>query len=226
MAVSITKPPLDLAHVQEWEQAISRLDADYRRHLELLETTLDLHTRSIEQYRSDHRHAQDRLDILGRILDAHITAFTSHQKLAEEQRARQERIRRALAHELLQAREENDRLKLKAAKVASGRWMRLGRFLRLASPLAVLFVIAANAQGQVIGPVVGTSSANPAYVNCVTGCSASSGPSFGSAFPSSGTPIGATDGVNMQPVKVDGSGNLLVNVAAGSGGTPTGPAGT
>lgn len=36
--------------------------------------------------------------------------------------------------------------------------------------------------------------------------------SFSSAFPSTGTAIGATDGTNMQPLKVDGSDNLLVKV--------------
>lgn len=37
---------------------------------------------------------------------------------------------------------------------------------------------------------------------------------FSSAFPSAGTAIGATDGTNMQPLKVDGSDNLLVKVNA------------
>lgn len=34
---------------------------------------------------------------------------------------------------------------------------------------------------------------------------------FGSAFPASGTAAGASDGVNMQPLLVDGSGNLKVS---------------
>lgn len=38
--------------------------------------------------------------------------------------------------------------------------------------------------------------------------------SFASTFPSTGTAIGATDGTNMQPLKVDGSDNLLVKVNA------------
>lgn len=46
---------------------------------------------------------------------------------------------------------------------------------------------------------------------------------FGSAFPSTGTAVGAKDsaGTNMQPLNLDASGNLKVNVAAGgaSGGT-------
>lgn len=36
--------------------------------------------------------------------------------------------------------------------------------------------------------------------------------SFSATFPSTGTAIGATDGTNMQPLKVDGSDNLLVKV--------------
>lgn len=38
--------------------------------------------------------------------------------------------------------------------------------------------------------------------------------SFSSTFPATGTAIGATDGTNMQPLKVDGSDNLLVKVNA------------
>jgi hypothetical protein len=41
--------------------------------------------------------------------------------------------------------------------------------------------------------------------------------SFSSSFPSSGTAVGASDGTNMQPLLVDGSGYLEVNVKAGSG---------
>lgn len=33
---------------------------------------------------------------------------------------------------------------------------------------------------------------------------------YGAAFPATGSPIGGTDGVNFQPVKIDGSGNLLI----------------
>lgn len=40
--------------------------------------------------------------------------------------------------------------------------------------------------------------------------------SFGAAFPATGTAVGASDGVNMLPLLVDGSGFLKVNVAAGS----------
>lgn len=38
---------------------------------------------------------------------------------------------------------------------------------------------------------------------------------FSSAFPASGTAVGASDGTNMKPLAVDGSGNLKVNIAAG-----------
>lgn len=37
---------------------------------------------------------------------------------------------------------------------------------------------------------------------------------FGATFPATGTAVGATDGTNMQPLKVDGSDNLLVKVNA------------
>jgi hypothetical protein len=41
--------------------------------------------------------------------------------------------------------------------------------------------------------------------------------SFSSAFPATGTAVGASDGTNMKPLSVDGSGYLEVNVKAGSG---------
>lgn len=40
---------------------------------------------------------------------------------------------------------------------------------------------------------------------------------FGAAFPTTGTAIGATNGTDMEPLQVDGSGYLEVNVKAGSG---------
>lgn len=40
---------------------------------------------------------------------------------------------------------------------------------------------------------------------------------FNAAFPSAGTAVGATDGTNMKPLSVDGSGYLQVNIKAGSG---------
>lgn len=39
---------------------------------------------------------------------------------------------------------------------------------------------------------------------------------FGISFPAQGTAMGATNGTTMQPLNVDGSGNLKVNVTAGS----------
>lgn len=46
------------------------------------------------------------------------------------------------------------------------------------------------------------------------------GTTYGTASPTSGLSVGATDGINFQPLKVDGSGNLLVALTgAGSGGT-------
>lgn len=47
---------------------------------------------------------------------------------------------------------------------------------------------------------------------------------FGQSFPSTGTAAGATDGVNMQPLKVDGSDNLNVNCTVGCSGGATTPA--
>jgi hypothetical protein len=56
--------------------------------------------------------------------------------------------------------------------------------------------------------------------NQVTNFGGSGGTSsnFGAAFPGSGTAAGASDGSLMQPLLVDASGFLKVNVAAGSGG--------
>lgn len=50
----------------------------------------------------------------------------------------------------------------------------------------------------------------------VEGAAGGTSSSFNAAFPATGTAIGATDGANMKPIKVDGFGNLLVNVAAGA----------
>lgn len=44
---------------------------------------------------------------------------------------------------------------------------------------------------------------------------------FGATFPSTGTAVGASDGTNMQALRVDGSGNLKV-VGAGTAGSPSG----
>lgn len=60
---------------------------------------------------------------------------------------------------------------------------------------------------------VPTSTANPLPVTCISGCSGGGGgggtsSNFGATFPTAGTAAGASDGVNMQPLLVDGSGNL------------------
>lgn len=60
---------------------------------------------------------------------------------------------------------------------------------------------------------VPTSTANPLPVTCISGCSGGGGgggtsSNFGATFPTAGTAAGASDGTNMQPLLVDGSGNL------------------
>jgi hypothetical protein len=51
-----------------------------------------------------------------------------------------------------------------------------------------------------------------------TGSSGGTSSTFGAAFPTLGTAVGASDGTNMQPLLVDGSGYLEVNVKSGGGG--------
>lgn len=52
-------------------------------------------------------------------------------------------------------------------------------------------------------------------INVVAGgASGGTSSSFSAAFPSTGTAAGATDGTNMQPLKVDGSNNLLTKINA------------
>jgi hypothetical protein len=60
-------------------------------------------------------------------------------------------------------------------------------------------------------------------VNCLSGCSSSSSPSFGSAFPSTGTPIGVKNGANMVNLTADGSNNLDVNCIVGCSAGSTTP---
>jgi hypothetical protein len=58
-------------------------------------------------------------------------------------------------------------------------------------------------------PVPGFQSGiQPVYV--MNGGSGGTASSFGAPFPALGTPAGASDGTNMQPLLVDGSGKLLV----------------
>lgn len=88
--------------------------------------------------------------------------------------------------------------------------------------------------GSVIlqGKAKGTTAASQATVTPVdanhnaidvniTGGGGSGGTAsnFGAAFPATGTAIGFTDGLNMQPAKVDGSGNQFVNCAIGCAGS-------
>lgn len=87
-------------------------------------------------------------------------------------------------------------------------------------------ILAAQYAGvQPVNLVYNTSS-NPLYVSCVGGtCSGGGGgtsSTFGMTFPSLGTAAGASDGTNMQPLLVDGSGYLKIDCitgCAGSGGT-------
>ena len=75
--------------------------------------------------------------------------------------------------------------------------------------------------GAVLGSANVVDQGNQALrVNIVAGASAGGTSSnFGSSFPSAGTAVGAqTPTAAMGPLNVDGSGNLLVNVAVGGGG--------
>lgn len=64
----------------------------------------------------------------------------------------------------------------------------------------------------------GDSTNNAIRVNVVAGGgSGGTSSSFSAAFPATGTAAGASDGTNMKPLLVDGSGFLKVNVAAGGG---------
>lgn len=59
-------------------------------------------------------------------------------------------------------------------------------------------------------------------VNSTGGGSGGTSSTFGSAFPTTGTAVGASDGTDMQPLLVDGSGNLKVDVEISA--LPTGAA--
>lgn len=80
-----------------------------------------------------------------------------------------------------------------------------------------------------VDPVTGRILVN------ATGSSGGTSSTFGATFPTTGTAVGASDGTNMQPLQVDGAGNLKVNVEVGGGGgtqytdggtPPTHPIGT
>lgn len=72
---------------------------------------------------------------------------------------------------------------------------------------------------NVVHPLQLDSSGNLNVNIASGGGSGGTSSSFASAFPATGTAIGATDGTNMQPLKVDGSDNLLtkINVALPAG---------
>lgn len=72
--------------------------------------------------------------------------------------------------------------------------------------------------GQMFEPLL-DASGNLKVNVAAGGASGGTSSSYGSAFPATGTAIGATDGTNMQSLKVDGSKNLLtaVNVALPAG---------
>lgn len=57
-------------------------------------------------------------------------------------------------------------------------------------------------------PVTQISGGVPVYL--LNGGGGGTASNFGVAFPASGTAVGASDGTNMQPLLVDGSGNLKV----------------
>ena len=84
-------------------------------------------------------------------------------------------------------------------------------------PADATFVAAANATGNLTGLLVDNSGYLKVNV-AAGGGSGGTSSSFGSAFPATGTAVGATDGTDMRALTVDGSGYLKVNVAAGSSG--------
>ncbi len=73
-----------------------------------------------------------------------------------------------------------------------------------------------DSAGHII--TAGDNTNNAIRVNCVTGCTGGGGggtsSNFGAAFPAAGTAAGASDGVNMQPLLVDGSGYLKTVISA------------
>lgn len=79
--------------------------------------------------------------------------------------------------------------------------------------LALLAPVPSMAQ---IGPGFCGTVANPCYI--AGGGSGGTSSNFNSAFPSAGTAIGFSNGTNMVPGLVDGSGYLEVNVKAGGAG--------
>lgn len=74
----------------------------------------------------------------------------------------------------------------------------------------------ANDSSNTAVPLAADPATGRLLVNA-TGSSGGTSSTFGAAFPSTGTAVGASDGVNMQALQVDGSGNL--KVTGGGGGT-------
>lgn len=70
--------------------------------------------------------------------------------------------------------------------------------------------------GSGIGIPVAVDPATGRLLTNATGASGGTSSTFGATFPTTGTAVGASDGTNMQPLQVDGSGNLKVNVEATS----------
>lgn len=70
---------------------------------------------------------------------------------------------------------------------------------------------ASDGSGKTV-PVAVDKDTGELLVSTVSGGGTSS--TFGAVFPATGTAVGATDGTNMQPLKVDGSNNLLTKVNA------------
>jgi len=62
---------------------------------------------------------------------------------------------------------------------------------------------------------LGGNSSTPLFVSCVSGCSSTAGPSFGSTFPLTGIAVGVKNSGNFVNLNADGSGNLDVNCLVG-----------
>lgn len=74
----------------------------------------------------------------------------------------------------------------------------------------------ANDASNTAVPIAADPATGRLLVNA-TGSSGGTSSTFGATFPTTGTAVGASDGTNMQPLNVDGSGNL--KVTGGGGGT-------
>lgn len=86
---------------------------------------------------------------------------------------------------------------------------------------APLLAALANDGSATAVPLAADPATGRLLVNA-TGSSGGTSSTFGTTFPTTGTAVGASDGTNMQPLQVDGSGNLKVNVETSA--LPTGAA--